>query len=74
MGFSNYADRAIRTATIACCRTHSRVAGNFDSGCTADRRTHYSSADTFHTQCDMDGSMRQSRSIRADTRADGPCD
>jgi hypothetical protein len=70
---SNHADRSIRTATIACCHTHNRVAGTGkrDSGCTADTRTH------IRTTADMPRiriRIHWSRSTRADTRAGVPCD
>src|SRR5262245_19237581 len=72
--FSNYADRAIRTATIGYtgCHTHNRVAGKSGSDCTVDTHMPRSSytAGTFHTHSDTDGSMLRTRSIRADTRAD----
>jgi hypothetical protein len=66
---SNHADRSIRTATIACCHTHNRVAGTGkrDSGCTADTRTR------IRTTADMPR-IHGYRSTRADTRADVPCD
>ena len=69
--FSNYADRAIRTATIACtgCHTPNRVAGNGHSGRTAGTHTH------IRTTAGMSRiRIHSSRSARADTRADVPCD
>src|SRR5262245_37026411 len=77
--FSSYADRAIKTATIA-----HRVAGNCDSRRTADTRIHHSytadthihsyTAGTFHTRSDMDCSMLRTRSTLAYTHAEVPCD
>ena len=72
---SIYTDRAIRTATIACCHTHNRVAGTGkrDSGCTADTRTHIrTTADIPRIRIRI--RIHWSRSTRADTRADVPCD
>jgi hypothetical protein len=67
MGLFNYADRAIRTPTIACCHTHNRVVGNSDSGWTT--RNH------IRTTAGMSRIRIHSyRSTHADTRADVPCD
>jgi hypothetical protein len=83
-GFSNNADRAIRTATIAYCHTQNRIAGNGHSGWP---RTHIRmTAGTFRirsgwtrthirTTADMSRIRIHSyRSTRADTRADVPYD
>ncbi len=87
MGLLQYADRAIRTATTACCHTHNRVAGH--SGWTDTRirtmagmsriRSYRSThADTSVHIRTMAGMYRirihSYRSTRADTRADVPCD
>ena len=74
MGLLQYADRAIRTATTACCHTHNRVAGH--SGWTDTR---------IRTMAGMSRirityphlfllPIFSYRSTRADTRADVPCD
>jgi hypothetical protein len=70
-GFSNYPDRAITSATIAYtgCHTQNRVAGNSDSGWTADTRIH------IRTTAGMSRIRNHSyRSTHSDTRADVPCD
>jgi hypothetical protein len=80
MGLLQYADRAIRTATIAYtgCHTQNRVAGNSHSGWTAgtrDPRTHCTADTHIRTTAGMSRiRIHSSRSTRADTRADVPCD
>ncbi len=70
---------AIRTATIAYtgCHTRNRVAGNSHSGWTADTRIHIDMTAGMR-RIRMTAGMRRirihnSRSIRADTRADALC-
>jgi hypothetical protein len=67
--FSNYADRAITSATIAYtgCHTQNRVAGNSDSGWAT--RTHIrTTAGRSRIR------IHSYRSTHADTRADVLCD
>ena len=84
-GFSNYADRAIRIATTACCHTRSRVAGNCDSGwtrihirMTAGIGMHRIHSGWTRTHIRMTAGMsririRSFRSTRAGARADVLC-
>ena len=77
--FSNYADRAITSATIAYtgCHTQNRVAGNSDSGWTT--RTHIRTTAGMRTHIRTTAGMSRIRihsyrSTHSDTRADVPCD
>ena len=79
-GFSTYSDRAIRTATTACCHTRSRVAGNCDSTAdthirmTADMSRIHSGWTRIHTTAGMSHIRSRSfRSTHAGARADALC-